>query len=151
MIPSRASRPGRNRDLAKIHIAAQQLGLDDSTYRDMLWSIGRVRSAGQLDAAGREAVLEHLRSCGFHDAHPRTKRRYPPGSQAAKILHLWISLAEAGAIHDSSDRALRVFVLRQSAQHDPSGHGWDAPNLLPASVASQIIEHLKRWLARVSH
>jgi hypothetical protein len=34
-------------ELAKIHIAADQLGLnkhgDDSAYRDMLWSIARVR------------------------------------------------------------------------------------------------------------
>lgn len=55
----------RNADLARIHIAKKQLGLDDDTYRDMLWSIGRVRSAGDLDFAGRRRVLEHLRSCGF--------------------------------------------------------------------------------------
>ena len=55
----------RNSDLARIHIAKKQLGLDDATYRDMLWSIGRVRSAADLDFAGRKRVLEHLRSRGF--------------------------------------------------------------------------------------
>ena len=61
----RAGTADRNADLARIHIAKKQLGLDDDTYRDMLWSIGRVRSAGDLDFAGRRKVLEHLRSRGF--------------------------------------------------------------------------------------
>jgi len=58
----------RNRELAQIHIAKAQLGLDDATYRDMLWSIGRVRSAGDLDFTGRKRVLEHLRLRGFKPA-----------------------------------------------------------------------------------
>ncbi len=55
----------RNRELAQIHIAKKQLALDDDTYRDMLWSIARVRSAGDLDFTGRKRVLEHLRNRGF--------------------------------------------------------------------------------------
>lgn len=55
----------RNRELAMIHIAAKELGMDDDAYRDMLWAVARVRSAGDLDYAGRQRVIEHLRSCGF--------------------------------------------------------------------------------------
>lgn len=55
----------RNADLARIHIAKKQLAMEDDTYRDMLFSIGRVRSAGELDFAGRKRVLEHLVSRGF--------------------------------------------------------------------------------------
>jgi phage gp16-like protein len=61
----------RNADLARIHIAKKQLGLDDDTYRDMLFSIGRVRSAGDLDFAGRRRVLEHLASRGFKSTAKR--------------------------------------------------------------------------------
>lgn len=61
----------RNADLARIHIAKKQLGLDDDTYRDMLFAIGRVRSAGDLDYAGRRRVLEHLTSRGFKTAVKR--------------------------------------------------------------------------------
>lgn len=60
----------RSRDLAAIHIAAQQLGMDDATYRDMLWTIARVRSAKDLDWAGRRAVLDHLRACGAKAERP---------------------------------------------------------------------------------
>lgn len=137
-----------------IHIAAQQLGLiragDDSAYRDMLWSIGRVRSAGDLDTAGREAVLRHLAGCGWKDPrHPGSRRpRYRKGSQAALIRHLWTRLAQAGAVQDGSDRALRAYVRGQSAPHHPQQVGWDDPTLLPKAAAGAVIEHLKQWCAR---
>ncbi|MFP4596503.1 phage protein GemA/Gp16 family protein [Ralstonia sp.] len=50
----------RRRDLARIHILAQELGLDDSEYRDVLWAVARVRSSKGLDAHGRETVIKHL-------------------------------------------------------------------------------------------
>lgn len=61
----------RGRDLALIHIAAQQLGLDRGTYEDMLFAVARVRSAADLDFAGRQAVLAHLKSRGFRPARGR--------------------------------------------------------------------------------
>lgn len=140
---------GRNRDLAMIHIAAQQLGMGDETYRDMLWSIGRVRSAKDLDRPGRDAVLAHLRACGWRDAGRRPSP-YKKGSQAALIRHLWTQLARTGVVQDASDRALRAFVKAQSAPHDPNGQGWDDPRLLPRPVASAVIEHLKKWEGRTA-
>jgi phage gp16-like protein len=140
---------GRNIDLAKIHIAKQQLDMSDDTYRDMLWSIGRVRSAKDLDLPGREAVLAHLRACGWRDSGRRPSP-YRKGSQAALIRHLWTQLARAGTVQDASDRALRAFVKTQSAAHDPNGQGWDDPRLLPRAVASAVIEHLKKWERRTT-
>lgn len=79
----------RSRELAAIHVAKKQLGLDDDTYRDMLWTVARVRSAGDLDHAGRQAVIEHLRRRGFtkafKQAAPRnfgTKPAVPADRQA---------------------------------------------------------------------
>lgn len=56
-------RPGalaRNDDLAVIHIRKKELGLDDDAYRDLLFSIARVRSSADLDHAGRKLVRDHL-------------------------------------------------------------------------------------------
>ncbi len=61
--------PTRNAELAKIHIAKKQLGMDEDTYRDMLFAIARVRSAKDLDHAGRHKVLDHLRAVGFKAKH----------------------------------------------------------------------------------
>jgi phage gp16-like protein len=55
----------RNNELAQIHIARQQLGMDDDAYRDVLWTVARVRSAADLDWSGRKRVLDHLKACGF--------------------------------------------------------------------------------------
>lgn len=60
-----AVRDMRKAELAKIHIAKQQLGLDDDTYRVMLWTIARVSSSRDLDSFGRKRLLDHLRSRGF--------------------------------------------------------------------------------------
>lgn len=54
----------RKRELAQIHIAKAQLGMDDETYRAMLWTIARVKSAADLDWTGRKRVLEHMIGCG---------------------------------------------------------------------------------------
>ena len=62
----------RRRDLAKIHIAAKQLGLSDDTYRAMLLAVAGVRSAADLTEKGRRAVLAHLRKAGF-----TSRKKYP--------------------------------------------------------------------------
>jgi hypothetical protein len=53
----------RRRELARIHCLKAEVGLDDGTYRDMLWTVARVRSAADLDFAGRQRVIAHLEAC----------------------------------------------------------------------------------------
>lgn len=65
----------RRRDMAFIHLAKKQLGMDDATYRAMLWSVARVRSAADLDFTGLQRVRAHLERCGFKPA--KGKRAYP--------------------------------------------------------------------------
>lgn len=65
----------RIRELAQIHIAKKQLGLDDETYREMLFTLARVRTASVLDDYGRRRVLDHLRARGFSSA--RGKAAFP--------------------------------------------------------------------------
>ena len=55
----------RNKELAAIHMAKAQLGMADDAYRDILWSVARVRSAKDLDHAGRMKVLDHFKACGW--------------------------------------------------------------------------------------
>ncbi len=61
----------RMAQLAQIHIAKKDLGLDDETYRAMLWTCARVHSSADLDHAGRAKVLDYLKSRGWKQA--RTK------------------------------------------------------------------------------
>jgi len=73
----------RKRELAQIHIGRAQLGMDEETYRAMLWTIARVKSSAELDAWGRGAVLKHYHALGW-----RSKRRRHPGKVADPIANL---------------------------------------------------------------
>lgn len=73
----------RRRDLAMIHVAIKQLGLDRTTYENMLWTVARVRSAADLDDAGRRAVIEHLKARGFK---VRGKGRSTPATDKEKLI-----------------------------------------------------------------
>lgn len=70
----------RRSELGKIHIGKKQLFDDDGDYRDMLQSVAGVRSAADLDDAGRRSVIEHLKVCGveFRPARKSGLRRKPP-------------------------------------------------------------------------
>ncbi|MGC4076255.1 MAG: regulatory protein GemA [Rubrivivax sp.] len=101
--PGRARQaPRRNGDLAQIHIAKKQLGLDDDTYRDMLWAVARVRSAKNLDHTGRAKVLEHLRRCGFTGAAAkRPKRPTPAPAVVAMVRKVRAQLIALGRLPDT--------------------------------------------------
>jgi phage gp16-like protein len=72
---SKLARDHRNGDLARIHIAKQQLRMSDDDYRAMLWTQGRVHSSKDLDHAGRQRVLDYLVSIGFKPAPAKAAKR----------------------------------------------------------------------------
>ncbi len=65
----------RRKEIAQIHVAKKELGLDDETYRAMLWAIARVRSSADLDWEGRKRVLDHMKAKGWKN---NSKRRPEP-------------------------------------------------------------------------
>jgi len=81
--------------LAKIHIAKQQLVMDDDSYRAMLRSVGGVESAKDLDARSAAQVLRHLERCGFQPKGGGHRPRVA-GSRAAQLGKIEALLADAG-------------------------------------------------------
>lgn len=69
----------RTKQLAAIHAAKRDLGLDDDAYRLMLMNVAGVDSAAGLDAAGRQQVLDHLRKSGW-SRRPRKRVAEHPGT-----------------------------------------------------------------------
>jgi len=89
----------RRTDLAKIHIAKKQLGMDEDTYREMLRSVAGVDSAGKLTAAGRRKVLDHLAAAGFAGKkkdYPGRPKMRGLGDAAGLMRRIEACLAEAG-------------------------------------------------------
>lgn len=141
----------RRRDLAKIHMGAQALGLitrgDDSNYRVMLTAVAGVESAAALDVLGRAKVLAHLRKLGWKPTKPRAARP-PVADQVAMIRALWAHLAAAGVVQNHTEAGLRAWLKSQTRKYHPQRAGYGAPEFLPGPVAQRVIEQLKGWCQR---
>lgn len=82
--------------LAKIHIARQQLGLDEDTYRAMLRSVGGVESAKDLSPASAARVLSHLERSGFTPKGNVGRRPRVAAGRAAQLAKIEALLTDAG-------------------------------------------------------
>ncbi len=77
------------RQLALLHVARRELGLDDTAYRDLLESATGVRSAADLDYAGFRALLRRLERLGFRPrGAPRDYGRRPGMATPAQIDYI---------------------------------------------------------------
>ncbi len=131
----------RKAELAKIHIAKKQLQLDDDTYRAMLWTTARVHSSKELDAAGRRAVLDHLRARGFASRPRRARGKFPgqphniqASPQLQKVEAL---LAHAGRPWSYVDAmAQRMFSVERVA--------WCTAEQLHKVIAALAIDQRRR-------
>ncbi|WP_447588678.1 gp16 family protein [Aquipseudomonas campi] len=104
--------------LAKIHIAKQQLGLDDETYRALLARVAGVRSAKELNPRQVGAVLREFERLGFQPkpSAKRTGRTKPNPAAERKALvgKIEAQLSEAGRVWAYADAmALRMFKVAQ--------------------------------------
>lgn len=89
----------RSANLAKIHIAKKQLGLDEDTYRAMLLQHGGASSSKDLTSAGAAKVLAHLKRCGFKSTTAAKAGRSRPNvgvDRKAQLRKVEALLADAG-------------------------------------------------------
>jgi phage gp16-like protein len=140
--PARNGTQLRNAEIAQIHIAKAQLGLDDDTYRAVLWTVARVKSSKDLDWTGRKKLLEHFKARGWKPAPPKRAKAAKPvaGGQEGLIRALWSDLHAAGKVRDPSDAALCSWLKRNKL---PERMEW-----LNSSQITQAIESLKKWMDR---
>ena len=121
-----------------IHIAQKELGMDDETYRHMLWTIGRVRSAGDLDAPGRKAVLDHLKGCGFK---VKGQRRVSPSSDRAPLINKVRALLGPTRTDNYALGILRKMYGQDAA---PAKLEWASPDQLRKVIAALNYDRQRR-------
>lgn len=135
----------RKADLAKIHIAKKQLGLDQETYELILWDVAKVRSSGDLDLAGRGKVLQRFKEKGWKPSRSKTspKTRNKPKHEKTvtdKIRALWIDMHKSGVVRSGTEQSLNKYVKRLT--------GIDNVEWLSPRDAYTVIEALKKWQGR---
>lgn len=141
----------RNRELAAIHTAKRNLGLDDDQYRDYLEAWTGKRSAAKLDSAERTHVIKCFRKVGFERQEERRRvsiRDDEADTQVGKIKALWLDMYERRIVRDPGGEALRAWVRRYTTSNK-NPYGISHWNYLTPQLASEVIEGLKQWRHRV--
>jgi len=134
----------RKKELAVIHIAKDELGLDDGEYRDLMEAWTGEESAGDMDEAQRHEVIENFKEMGFEPQSDRDERLEigdDDKPQVKKIKQLWLKLHEVGAVTNPSLESLNAYVQRMTET--------DRVQWLGTTDASRVIEALKGWYSRV--
>ncbi len=132
----------KRRDLAKIHIARKELGMEEEDYRAMLQDVAGVGSSADLTVAGRSKVLRRLEKLGWKPKTRKPRQKITAREPVdRKIRALWLDLANLGAVRDRSEKALNSYVSRQT--------GVDRLDWLSSKQAEKVIEALKQWQSRV--
>lgn len=129
------------KQIALLHVAKRNLGLDDDTYRAILARYGRAESAADLDLAGFNHVMRYLTACGFRSTW--TKRTYgyrptmatPP--QVDLIRSLWRKFRGAD---DPDDVELNKWLHRF--------HKVGALRFVDNKKAAKVISALRAMIAR---
>ncbi|WP_291968561.1 gp16 family protein [Candidatus Symbiopectobacterium sp.] len=133
----------RQKYLQLIHIAAHNLKLDDTTYRQMLHRLTGKTSAKAMNIGQLAQVLNALKAKGFRiQSHHASTKKQTDRPQLQKLQALWQAMANEGIVRDASATALAHFVKRET--------GCDSPYWLDSQQASQVIEKLKQWQKRVA-
>lgn len=132
----------RKRELAMIHVAKKDLGMDDETYRQMLWTIARVKSAADLDSAGRKQVIDHLKGCGFRVKRKRSVR--PGGSRAPLLAKIRALLGK----NRGDEYALGILANMHGKEAAPDRLEWASPEQLRKVVAALNYDAKRRKEAK---
>lgn len=83
-----------------IHCAKRELDLSDEVYRDVLWTLSRVRSAADLDSYGRSRLLEHFKHLGWKPRKPKGVRRNPGQVRVGRDAYLSKITAQLTELHE---------------------------------------------------
>jgi hypothetical protein len=127
-----------------IHIAKNELGLDDDLYRDMLFNLFGERSSRDLTYAQGVELIDHLKDCGFqirgkdHDKSNIIRLTTPDQRRLIDVLSrrftwrvrngfsLWLERQrekghiKSAALNDSSDARWVIERLKQMTKTSTS-------------------------------
>lgn len=128
----------RASDLAKIHIAKKDLRLSDDDYQALLIAVCQVKSASQLDVAGRAKLLAHFHKLGWKPgksaaaagrpsaaAKARPSRPTPSADAAPLVRRIRAQLISLGRLPDSYADGIARQMLGDKA---PEYFEWCLPD-----------------------
>lgn len=136
-----------------VHVAKRELGLDEPTYRAILFAQGGNESLSAMSLDGMNKVIDYFKAQGFKLRKAAGDRKQATGPDAKKVRALWLFLHELGAVRDPSEAALTAYVQRIAGVDDVQ---WmRGTRKVPSNPAKRhqdraelVIETLKKWAMR---
>ena len=130
--------------LGKIHIARKALGLDEETYRSVIFAtVGKTSGKACTDRQLLKVVKAFEEKGWKHRKNPNQYRKVPTGrADLEKIYALWGHLLDLGAVRSTNLVDLDNWVCRMTKGKRSSAQ------FLEESWAQRIIECLKKWIER---
>ena len=154
---STSSAARARREIKLIQTGRGVLRLDDDTYRQMLARLCSGKTSSKaLTPPERQVVLDHMRHSGFV---PRARTAegaavadaeagWPQAPKMRKLRAMWYLLAEHGHVVRPADAAACNAAIQQWAQHMVLP-GLEALRFASGAQMAQLIEAMKKWLARL--
>jgi phage gp16-like protein len=143
----------RARLIKLVHVGKRELKLDEDFYRNILLTKGGANSAGDMNAAQLQSVVDEFKRLGFkvaNKAKPGGKvltagRRtgvatvtLAADAQSRKARAMWLTLHAIGQVRDPSEAALLAYAKRQCK----------VDRLEWVRDTIPLLESLKAWLLR---
>lgn len=158
----------KNSQKAVLHVAKNQLGLDDEAYRAALLAHGGVDSSKDLDLDGFKAVMKHFESCGFKSrgglykpsrtASSQTRPYIKPpkmgpgmasDKEVRKIIAMWLDPQMKGYYREGQEeRALSGFLLKTCGV---SKLEWLTPKMARNAIEALKDIQTRRGGSRTAH
>lgn len=149
----------RRRELGLIHMAkaffASRDGMTADDYRAVVREVTGKTSSADLDAAGRDKLLQHFKAKGFVvKPKPGAARAAPIREpQVKKLMAMWYALAEANAVArpanaEACNRAVEAWAKEQLAKHRAGP--LDALRFADYDQMNVLVESMKQWGLRVN-
>lgn len=124
--------------IAKIHVAAKQLDIEEDDLRSLYKEKTGKTSLRMMSFGERTKVIEELKRKGFKS---KSKTPAPSDKYSAKITALWIAAHNLGITRSKTEKSLLAYVKRM-ANVDHTRF------LRHHEDAEKVIESLKKWMTR---
>ena len=103
----------RRAELAKIHVAKKQLGMDDETYRDMLMSQFGVESARDLSEHQRKSCILHMQRLGFEPKRGKASPQRTGAPRKRRDVPLTLEKDDSGLGRDVYMRKIEAMLAEK--------------------------------------
>lgn len=127
--------------MAKVHIAKKDLGLGDDEYKSIINRIANKDSSAKCTEKQLDKIVKEFERLGWKNRNNlKRKTRNAPTALIRKIYALWGELQSIDEVKSRDKTALDKFVAKRTKI--------SSVQFIDNAQAMQIIEALKKWIAR---